>query len=238
MHDVQQPPPFQAPNNIFRYTTEELRSVAAHYATINKVATLRSTPSRGKEVLSDIAIHDAEEVAKGGKKRHKQHPQWATTAVSHDGGNDEKAGRSDVGRVVTTTHSGKRQARPLTDHFKRLLEEACHNHMYPIKHKLKDCDMMKNFMISGSLTRAMELDEVPDGSNTMPFPRENAVMMIYDGCSPLGRCRMSNLSPATLTCRDQGHEDVKSQVFQYICVCVCVCMLICIIHLLQKEKKK
>jgi hypothetical protein len=45
-----------------------------------------------------------------------------------------------------------------------LLKEACPNHVYPIKHKHKDCDMMKNFMISGSFTRGMELDEVPDES--------------------------------------------------------------------------
>jgi hypothetical protein len=38
------------------------------------------------------------------------------------------------------------------DHFKRLLEEACRKHMYPIRHKLKDCDMMRGFMTSGSLT--------------------------------------------------------------------------------------
>jgi predicted ATP-dependent Lon-type protease len=47
-----------------------------------------------------------------------------------------------------------------------LLKEACPNHVYPIKHKHKhkDCDMMKNFMISGSFTRGMELDEVLDES--------------------------------------------------------------------------
>jgi hypothetical protein len=53
--------------------------------------------------------------------------------------------------VVTTARSGKRQARWLTDHFERLLEESCLNHAYRVKHKLKDYDMMKNFMTSGSL---------------------------------------------------------------------------------------
>jgi hypothetical protein len=47
---------------------------------------------------------------------------------------------------VSTRHSVNRQACPPTTHFERLLEEACPNHVYPIKHKLKDCDMMKNFM--------------------------------------------------------------------------------------------
>jgi hypothetical protein len=56
--------------------------------------------------------------------------------------------------------------------------------------------MMKNFIISGSLTLGMELDEDPGGSDTMPFPREDAIMMVYDA-PPLGRHRMSNLSPRT-----------------------------------------
>jgi hypothetical protein len=38
---------------------------------------------------------------------------------------------------------------------------------------------MKNFMVSGSLTRGMEVDEVPDESNTSPFPAEYVIMMIY-----------------------------------------------------------
>jgi hypothetical protein len=38
------------------------------------------------------------------------------------------------------------------DHFKRLLEEACPNHAYPIRHKLKDYGMMRSLMTSGSLT--------------------------------------------------------------------------------------
>jgi hypothetical protein len=42
--------------------------------------------------------------------------------------------------------------------------------------------MTKNFMISGSLTRGMELDEDPGGSDVMPFPGADTIMMIYDGC--------------------------------------------------------
>jgi hypothetical protein len=73
-----------------------------------------------------------------------------------------------------------------TDHFERLLEEACLNHMYPVKYKLKDYVMMKNFMTSGSLTRDKET-------------KGEVVMMVYDGCSPTRRRRVSNLSPGTLT---------------------------------------
>jgi hypothetical protein len=81
---------------------------------------------------------------------------------------------------MTATCRSKQHARPPIDHFKRILEVAYPNHAYPVKHKFRDCDMMKNFMISGSLTWGMEPDEDPGGSDTMPFPKEDAVMTVYD----------------------------------------------------------
>jgi hypothetical protein len=81
--------------------------------------------------------------------------------------------------------------RPPIDHFKRLLEEACPNHVYPIRHKLKDCSKMKSFMILGSLTRGVELNEDPGRSGMMSFPREDVVMTVYCGRPPPRRCHMS-----------------------------------------------
>jgi hypothetical protein len=67
--------------------------------------------------------------------------------------------------------------------------------------------MMKSFKISGSLTWAMKLDEDPSKSNTMPFPREDAVMIVYGGRPPPKRRCMSNLSLEALTHCSWGHED-------------------------------
>jgi hypothetical protein len=86
-----------------------------------------------------------------------------------------------------------------TNHFEILLEAACPNHACPIKHKLKDCSMMKNFMTSVFLTRDRELEEDVGGSDVTPFPREDVVTMVYTGCPPPGRRCMSNLSPGTPT---------------------------------------
>jgi hypothetical protein len=131
-----------------------------------------------------VAIHNVKEGSKGGKMRRKQRPQRATIATNHD---DGKAGDSDGGgHVMTAAHSDKRQARLPTDHFKRLLEEACSNHAYPVRHKLKDYIMMKSFLILGSLTRGTELDEDTDGRDTMPFLGEDAVMTVYGGCPHQG----------------------------------------------------
>jgi hypothetical protein len=86
-----------------------------------------------------------------------------------------------------------------TYHFERLLEEACPNNTYTIKHRLKDYDMMKNFMTSGSLIWDRELKEESGRRGVIPFPREDAVTMVYDGCSPPGRHHVSNSSPRTPT---------------------------------------
>jgi hypothetical protein len=52
---------------------------------------------------------------------------------------------------------------------------------------------MMNFMVSGSLV--WDIGE----RDTMPFPQEDAIMMVYGGRPPLGRCRMYNLSSGTPT---------------------------------------
>jgi hypothetical protein len=89
-----------------------------------------------------------------------------------------------VRRTSIGTRSGKRRVGLPTDHFKGLLMEACSNHAYPIRHKLKDCGMMRSFMTSGSLTWGVELDEGPDGSDTMPLSDANVVMTVYEGHPP------------------------------------------------------
>jgi hypothetical protein len=103
-------------------------------------------------------------------------------------------------RAAAVIGSGKHQARPPTDHFKNLLEETCPNHDYPVKHKLRDYVMMKNFMASRSLARSMEIDE----GDTAPFPGEDMVMMIYDGRPSPGMHRMSNPSLGTPARCDWG----------------------------------
>jgi hypothetical protein len=89
----------------------------------------------------------------------------------------------------------------------RLLKEAYPNHVYPIKHKLKDCNMMKTFMTSRSLTWDKELEEDPSGRDKIPFPGEDVVMTVYDGHPPPWRRRMSNLYHGTSTHYGQGPEN-------------------------------
>jgi hypothetical protein len=88
---------------------------------------------------------------------------------------------------------------------------------------------MRSFMTSVSLTWGVELDEGPDGSHTMPFHEENAVMMVYGGRPLSGRRRMSSPTqgPNSLWLRTRGLRGVTTQVFHHpnkIPMFVCVCI--------------
>jgi hypothetical protein len=111
-----------------------------------------ATPSSCREVSFDITIQSTRESTEGGKKRRRQRPQLAMTTADHDDDNNGKTGNSGMGHVMTAMNSDLRQAWLPTNHFKRLLEEACPNQVYPVRHKLKEYDMMKSFMILGSTT--------------------------------------------------------------------------------------
>jgi hypothetical protein len=119
--------------------------------------------------------------------------------ADYNGNNNKKADSSDKECITAARCSVKRQVWLPTDHFERLLEEACLNHVYPDKHKLKYCSMMKNFMTLGSLTQDKEPEEDTGESGKTPFPGEDAVTTVYDGHPPPGRRRVSNLTPETPT---------------------------------------
>jgi hypothetical protein len=100
------------------------------------------TPSSDKEAPSDDAARCIQEYVRGGNKRCKQCPLGTAATSSHDNDHDWEVGSCGMGHVTATTHGGRRLTRTPSDHFKRLLDEACPNHAYPIRHKLKECGMM------------------------------------------------------------------------------------------------
>jgi hypothetical protein len=65
------------------------------------------TPCSSKEASSDVAVHNAKEGIKGGKKRRKQCPQGSTMMTNHDNSSNGEASNSGVRHVLTTMHSDK-----------------------------------------------------------------------------------------------------------------------------------
>jgi hypothetical protein len=70
------------------------------------------------------------------------------------------------------------RTRPPKDHFEKVLEAVCPHHPYPIKHKLRDCTMMKRFMSPGLPTDSDKLASDLRGKGTALG--EAKVMTIID----------------------------------------------------------
>jgi hypothetical protein len=86
-------------NDIFRYTIEELRSVTTTYTTSSEAARFHhppgsreATPSCGRELPSDVAIHSTREGTEGDKRRRKKRPQGATTMADYDDSDNREGG--------------------------------------------------------------------------------------------------------------------------------------------------
>jgi hypothetical protein len=101
-----------------------------------------------------------------------------------EGDSDKDAGDSDEELVTTIEHNSKHQVRQPTDHFKKLLEASCPNNMYPVRHKLKECTMIKNYMTMETFAKGKRPEGDLAGKAASPFPDEKAVMLIYGGPGP------------------------------------------------------
>jgi hypothetical protein len=56
--------------------------------------------------------------------------------------------------VATTERKGKKAyTEGASDHFKKMLEGPCPNHVYPFKHAYKDYRLMKKLLDRGSKKR-------------------------------------------------------------------------------------
>jgi hypothetical protein len=192
---------FWAPNDTVKYT-EQLLNITAQYAT--NVEAIRALCVPGSRealcVPTNIDVQGAEKDPKGCRKRQKWRPQRVATSAGYNNNDDDKKEDGFEKEYVAVVHDVKHQVRPPTNHFKRLLKVACLNHAYPIKHMLKDCGIIKNFMTSWSLTGSKEPKGEPGEKDVTPFRGEDAVMKVYatHTCAP-GRHHISNLSPRTLT---------------------------------------
>jgi hypothetical protein len=105
--------------------------------------------------------------------------------------NDKEADNSDEELIATAERDFKRRDRQPANHFEKLLEVTCSNPAYPVRHKLKECAMMKNYMTTGAFTKGKKPEGDPVGKVVVPFPEEKAVMLIYGGPAPHeSRCKL------------------------------------------------
>jgi hypothetical protein len=76
-------------------------------------------------------------------------------STASNGNAREEVENSDEELMVTAERDFKWCTQPPKDHFEKILEEAYPHHLYPIRHKLRDCTIMKKFMTSGHPLAAM-----------------------------------------------------------------------------------
>jgi hypothetical protein len=103
------------------------------------------------------------------------------TTSYDEGDNDKDVGDSDEELIAAAERDVKRQARLPADHFEKVHEATCPNHTYPVRNKLKECTMMKNYMTTGTFARGKKPEGDLTGKVVAPFPEEKAVMLIYSG---------------------------------------------------------
>jgi hypothetical protein len=115
---------------------------------------------------------------KGSKKGLKRQPRRVTVAADSGGGNEETDG-SDGDCVAAAERDFKRQTRPPKDHFEKLLKVACLHHSYPVKHKLKDCAMMKKFMTAGTFSKGSRSGGDLEEKGATALLEEAKVMAVF-----------------------------------------------------------
>ena len=71
------------------------------------------------------------------------------------------------------------------NHFEKLLEGACPNHAFPVKHLYKDCGLLKQFLSGGSNKGEHVKDPEPTADDAKGrdggFPTLDGCLMIFGG---------------------------------------------------------
>jgi hypothetical protein len=106
------------------------------------------------------------------------------TTSCDKGDNDKEVSDFDEELAATVENDSMCQAWQPADHFKNLLEATSPNHTYPVRHKLKECTMMKNCMTTWTFAKGKKPDGDSTGKVVTPFPEEKVVMSIYGGPTP------------------------------------------------------
>jgi hypothetical protein len=111
-----------------------------------------------------------------------------------EGDDDKETNDSDEVLVAAAMRYFKFQEWQPVSHFEKLLEVTYPNHAYPVRHKLKECNMMKNYMTTGPFTKGKKPEDDPIGMAVAPFLEEKKVMSIYGGLTPHeSRCKLKLL---------------------------------------------
>jgi hypothetical protein len=140
----------------------------------------------GQAMPTKTTIKGGRKGAKGGKKGQKHRTRHLATMASNDNGGEE-IDNSGEEFVAMAERDFKRWTQPPKDHFEKILEVACLNHPCPVKHKLRDCTMMKKFITSGVPSGGDKPRRDLGGKRVTPRLGETEVGTIIDWSQPKTR---------------------------------------------------
>jgi hypothetical protein len=135
-------------------TTRELLDIAMNHAS-------------GKEAVGVVFTDDR---AKGKAKREDQ-----DEGPSSGQGKRKKKDRhrANPNTAAVADRAGKQQGN--ANHFEQLLEKSCTNHGYSVKHKLKDCELLKRMLGQPSKRKGENHDkEAPKDQGAPPKDRSGS----------------------------------------------------------------
>jgi hypothetical protein len=157
-------------------TTCELLDIASNHADGEEaVAAMLNTPrGKGKQVVDHG--EGTSSLFKKKKKNDKRRRDNNFVAA--------------VERKASRPKGNQAKPAPSRDHFKKLLDAPCPHHEVPVKHTLRECRLMKNY-VKGTLKpkTADKLDkQVPshdndDGAGAVFLGEDGVVHMIFGGSS-------------------------------------------------------
>jgi hypothetical protein len=118
------------------HTTRELLDIASNHTDDEEVvaATLNTPQGKGKQVVDhDEGMSSCFKKKKNNGKRRRDDNFIAA-----------------VERKVSRPKGNPTKPTPSRDHFERLLDALCPHHEVPVKHTLRECRLMKNY-VKGTL---------------------------------------------------------------------------------------
>jgi hypothetical protein len=167
-------------------TTRELLDIMTRHASNEEtvgatfiLGNVEVAADGGRTAPTKATIKGTRKGAKGSKKRQKQGPR-RIAIVAGKGGRDKGVGDSDEECLAAAEHDFKCQMRPPKDHFEKLLKATYSHHSYPIRHKLKDCNMMKKFMTLGAFSKDRKSGGFLGGKSVAPILGEAEAITIFD----------------------------------------------------------
>jgi hypothetical protein len=167
-------------------TTRELLDIMTRHASNEEtvgatfiLGNVEVAADGGRTAPTKATVKGAWKSTKGSEKRQKQGPR-RIAIVAGKGRGDKGVGDFDEECIAIAKRGFKCQMRPPKDHFEKLLKATYPHHSYPVRHKLKDCNMMKKFMTSEPFSKGRKPGEDPVGKSVAPILGEAKAITIFD----------------------------------------------------------